>query len=122
MGEDEETEIVIQSLNLDLLKTNEIKLRSGATSLFDVQRWVFDVRHSVCSRMWSWQTIAAILGWSGRYKAAITFKTHRRKPFSGRHGRKKEVNNEKKAENDPGFHGGFADPESHCGVRGFRPQ
>jgi len=28
------------------LKTNEIKLRSGATSLFDVQRWKFDVRRS----------------------------------------------------------------------------
>jgi hypothetical protein len=29
-----------------MLKTNEIKLRSGATSLFDVQRWTFDVRRS----------------------------------------------------------------------------
>jgi hypothetical protein len=29
-------------------KTNEIKLQSGATSLFDVQRWTFDVRCSVC--------------------------------------------------------------------------
>jgi len=28
------------------LKTNEIELRSGATSLFDVQRWTFDVRRS----------------------------------------------------------------------------
>ena len=30
---------------------NEIKLRSGATSLFDVQRWMFDVRCSVCSML-----------------------------------------------------------------------
>jgi len=28
---------------------NKIKLRSGATSLFDVQRWTFDVGCSVCS-------------------------------------------------------------------------
>jgi len=30
--------------DIGFLKTNEIKLRSGATSLFDVQRWTFDVR------------------------------------------------------------------------------
>jgi len=29
--------------NIEFLKTNEIKLRSGATSLFDVQRSMFDV-------------------------------------------------------------------------------
>jgi hypothetical protein len=28
------------------LKINEFKSRSGATSLFDVQRWTFDVRRS----------------------------------------------------------------------------
>ncbi len=32
---------------IGFLKTNEIKLRSGATSLFDVQHWTFDVRCSV---------------------------------------------------------------------------
>jgi micrococcal nuclease len=31
------------------MKTNQTKLRSGATSLFDVQRWTFDVRCSICS-------------------------------------------------------------------------
>ncbi|MBC8247939.1 MAG: hypothetical protein H8E81_10160 [Deltaproteobacteria bacterium] len=46
MGKDEETEIVIQGLPSDFLKTNEIKLQSEATSLFDVQRWTFDVRRS----------------------------------------------------------------------------
>jgi hypothetical protein len=46
MGKDEEAEIVIQGLTLDFLKTNEIKSQSGATSLFDVQRWTFDVRRS----------------------------------------------------------------------------
>jgi len=30
--------------DIGFLKTNEIKLWSGATSLFDVQRWTFDVR------------------------------------------------------------------------------
>jgi four helix bundle protein len=30
---------------------NEIRLQSGATSLFDVQRWTFDVRCSVCSTL-----------------------------------------------------------------------
>jgi hypothetical protein len=34
--------------DIGYLKTNEIKLRSEATSLFDVQRWTFDVRCSVC--------------------------------------------------------------------------
>jgi hypothetical protein len=29
--------------DIGFLKTNEIKLRSEATSLFDVQRWTFDV-------------------------------------------------------------------------------
>ncbi|MGB9439276.1 MAG: hypothetical protein WCB15_15135, partial [Desulfobacterales bacterium] len=28
------------------MKTNELKLRSGLTSVFDVQRWAFDVRRS----------------------------------------------------------------------------
>jgi hypothetical protein len=32
--------------DIGYLKTNEIKLRSGATSLFDVQRWTFDVGRS----------------------------------------------------------------------------
>jgi hypothetical protein len=113
MREDEETKIVIQGMTWDLLKTNEIKLRSGATSLFDVQRWMLDVRRSVCTRMWSWPTIVAIVRLSGRYKAAIT------KPFSGQYGHKKEVNDEKNAEDDPGFYGGIADPEPLCGVRGF---
>ena len=35
------------SFDIGYLKTNEIKLWSGATPLFDVQRWTFDVR---CSR------------------------------------------------------------------------
>jgi len=46
MGKYEETEIVIQGLTSDFLKTTENKLWSGATSLFDVQRWTFDVRRS----------------------------------------------------------------------------
>jgi len=33
------------------MKTNEIKLRSVATSLFDVQRWTFDVRCLACSML-----------------------------------------------------------------------
>jgi hypothetical protein len=41
MTDDGETEMVIQGLTSDLLKTNEIKLRSAATSLFDVQRSSF---------------------------------------------------------------------------------
>jgi len=32
-------------------ETNEIKLRSEATSLFDVQRWAFDVRCLICSML-----------------------------------------------------------------------
>jgi len=36
---------------IGILKTNEIKLWSEATSLFDVQRWTFDVRCSVCSML-----------------------------------------------------------------------
>jgi hypothetical protein len=31
---------------IGFLKINEAKLRSGATSLFDVQRWTFNVRCS----------------------------------------------------------------------------
>jgi len=31
-------------IDIGFLKTNEIKLQSGATSLFDVQRWTFDVQ------------------------------------------------------------------------------
>jgi len=30
-----------KNLNIGYLETNEIKLRSGATSLFDLQRWTF---------------------------------------------------------------------------------
>jgi hypothetical protein len=29
-------------------ETNEIKLQSEATTLFDVQRWAFNVRRSIC--------------------------------------------------------------------------
>jgi hypothetical protein len=32
--------------DIEFLKINEIILRSGATSLFDVQRWTFDVGRS----------------------------------------------------------------------------
>jgi len=32
--------------NIDCVKTNGIKLPSEATSLFDVQRWTFDVGRS----------------------------------------------------------------------------
>ncbi len=42
-----ETEIVIQ-FGMEFLKTNEIKSRSGATSLFDVRRWAFDVQSVHC--------------------------------------------------------------------------
>jgi micrococcal nuclease len=34
--------------DIGFMKRNEIKLRSAATSLFDVRRWTFDVRCSVC--------------------------------------------------------------------------
>jgi len=34
---------------MGFVKINQIKFRSGATSLFDVQRWMFDVRCSICS-------------------------------------------------------------------------
>jgi len=44
MRKDEESVIVMHSLTPDILKTKKIKLRSEATSLFDVQRWMFDVR------------------------------------------------------------------------------
>jgi hypothetical protein len=47
----ERKEIVIQCLMSDFSKTNKVKLRSEATSLFDVQRWMFDVRCSVCSML-----------------------------------------------------------------------
>jgi hypothetical protein len=47
----ERKEIVIQCLMSDFSKTNKVKLRSEATSLFDVQRWTFDVRCSVCSML-----------------------------------------------------------------------
>jgi hypothetical protein len=30
--------------DIGALKTKEIKMRSGGTQLFDVQRWTFDVR------------------------------------------------------------------------------
>jgi hypothetical protein len=62
MGKYEQTEIVIQGLTSDFLKTNGIKMRIGATSLFYVQRWTFDVRRLVCSRLSSWLTIAATVG------------------------------------------------------------
>jgi hypothetical protein len=39
----------ISWFGIEFLKTNEIKLWSRATSLFDVQRWTFDVGCSVCS-------------------------------------------------------------------------
>jgi hypothetical protein len=38
MGKDVEPVIVIQGLAFEFSKTNELKLRSAATSLFDVQR------------------------------------------------------------------------------------
>jgi len=34
---------------MGFVKINQVKLRSRATSLFDVQRWTFDVRCSICS-------------------------------------------------------------------------
>ncbi len=46
MGKDKETEIVIHGWTLFFFKTNGIKFQSAATSLFDVQRWTFDVRRS----------------------------------------------------------------------------
>ena len=42
-----ETESVIQCLTSRFSTTNKIKLRSAATSLFDVQRWKFDVHLSI---------------------------------------------------------------------------
>ena len=45
--------------DIGFLKTNEIKLRSGATSIFDVQRWTFDVRRS------SFKITGAYGGWPG---------------------------------------------------------
>ena len=36
----------IHSFDIRYLKTNYIKYRSGAISLFDVQRWTFDVQRS----------------------------------------------------------------------------
>jgi len=36
----------VEESNIGFMKTNGIKLRSAATSLFDVQRWMFDVRRS----------------------------------------------------------------------------
>jgi hypothetical protein len=50
MGENEETEMIIEGLASGIW-TNEIRLQSVATSLFDVQRWTFDVRCSVCSTL-----------------------------------------------------------------------
>jgi hypothetical protein len=35
---------MLPKFDFEFMKTNEIKLRSEATSLFDVQRWKFDVR------------------------------------------------------------------------------
>jgi hypothetical protein len=49
MRKDEESVIVIQGLALEFSKTDELKLRSAATSLFDVQRWAFNVRCSIFS-------------------------------------------------------------------------
>jgi len=46
MEEDENSETVKQGLQ-HIMKTNEIKLWSEATSLFDVRRWTFDVRCSI---------------------------------------------------------------------------
>jgi hypothetical protein len=44
-----EKQIVIRGLISDFKK--QMKLRSEAISLFDVQRWTFDVRCSVCSML-----------------------------------------------------------------------
>jgi len=52
------------------MKTNEIKLRSAATSLFDVRRWTFDVRCSVC-------LIFLILLATAEYSSAQTWHTVR---------------------------------------------
>jgi len=46
---------------IEFLKTNEIILRSGTTSLFDVQRWAFNVR---CS---SFKTTYRLWGQIGLY-------------------------------------------------------
>jgi len=34
-------------IGIGFMKTNEKKLQSGATSLFDVRRWTFDVGRSL---------------------------------------------------------------------------
>jgi hypothetical protein len=39
----------VSRFDIGFIKTNEIKLRSGATSSFDVRRWTFNVGCSVCS-------------------------------------------------------------------------
>ncbi len=63
MGKDEETKELIKMyvtsiiqlqrnrnlylrFGIEISKTNELKMRSEVTSLFDVQRWTFDVRRS----------------------------------------------------------------------------
>ncbi len=46
MEKEDKSEMAIQGPNTKYLKTIKHKLRSGATSLFDVQRWAFDVRCS----------------------------------------------------------------------------
>jgi len=45
-NKDQETQIAIPGLKSDFLKPMKVKLRSAATSLFDVQRWTFDVGRS----------------------------------------------------------------------------
>jgi micrococcal nuclease len=47
MKKEDESEMAIQGSNTTYLKTIKHKLRSAATSLFDVRRWTFDVRCSI---------------------------------------------------------------------------
>jgi hypothetical protein len=42
----EKKQVRLSNVEIGFLKTTEIKLRSAATSLFDVQCWMFDVRRS----------------------------------------------------------------------------
>jgi len=59
-------------LDIGFLKTNVIKLRSETTSLFDVQRWTFDVRCSVCS-MFDVQIVASEITTKPSYHVEITY-------------------------------------------------
>jgi len=49
MGKDEETEELIKILRVSKRPFDRLTALSGATSIFDVQRWTFDVRCSVFS-------------------------------------------------------------------------